>query len=108
MILPNFYTIDLEGIRHKDVSKKFLQGMANRMGVSHHKYGPAEDSYPHKVNAIECLKQRLDMYLQDGNTEHLIDVANFAMIEFMYPSHVDAHFEPQDSHTSPGLVRRKS
>lgn len=88
-------------------SKDFLQGMLNRMGVSQHKYGTPRDSYPHKVDAVACLKERLAKYEEDGNTEWLMDVANFAMIEFMFPAHSEAHFTPQDSDTSPGLVKRK-
>ena len=34
----------------------------------------------------------------------MIDVANFAMIEYMYPRHPNAHFEATDSDASPGLV----
>jgi len=34
----------------------------------------------------------------------LADVANFAMIEFMYPQHPNAYFKPTDSNESPGLV----
>lgn len=75
------------------------------MGVSFHKYGEVADAYPDRVSAIESLKVRLDKYLSDGNTEWLMDVANFAMIEFMHPAHPRAHYDPQDSDTSPGRVR---
>lgn len=34
-----------------------------------------------------------------------MDVANFAMIEFMLPRHPDAHYRPTDSHESPGRTR---
>lgn len=98
----NIYTIDLTGVPKSEVSKSFLQGMAARMGVSFYKYGKVKDAYPKKVDAIESLKVRLAKYEEDGNTEWLMDVANFAMIEFMHPAHPDAHFAPQDSDTSPG------
>jgi hypothetical protein len=76
--------------------------MVDRMGVSHFKYGPVADAYPSKVDAIASLKKRLDRYAEDGNTEWLMDVANFAMIEFMHPRHPAAHFRPTESHESPG------
>jgi len=72
------------------------------MAMSFFKYGPVREAYPHKVSAIESLRRRLDRYEQSGNTEWLIDVANFAMIEFMYPSHPQAHFRPTDAAESPG------
>jgi len=77
--------------------------MADRMGVSFHKYGPLNDNYPFPGDALTSLKKRLGKYAEDGNTEWLIDVANFAMIEFLRPAHPDAHFRPTDSHESPGV-----
>ncbi len=87
-----------------EFSEQFTTYMQNRMAVSFHKYGPVANAYPVKVDAIESLKKRLDKYAETGNTEWLVDVANFAMIEFMHPRHPAAHFEGTDSHASPGRV----
>lgn len=94
-----------DAIPESEVSgiKVFLQGMLNRIGISHFKYGNMADSYPYKVNALDCLKERLRKYEQTGNTEWLMDVANFAMIEYMFPDHEQAHFRATDSDESPGL-----
>jgi hypothetical protein len=85
-----------------EYSKQFLQGMLNRMSVSFHRYGPVADAYPDKVHAVRSLYQRLVRYEETGNTEFLIDVANFAMIEFLHPHLPNAHFTPTDSDASPG------
>lgn len=85
-----------------EFSEQFTKGMRDRMAVSYFKYGKVADAYPHKVNAIESLHKRLDRYLETGNTEWLMDVANFAMIEFMHPAHPEAHFRATDSNESPG------
>ena len=85
-----------------EYSKPFLQGMLNRMAVSLHKYGPVETGYPYPVNALLSLEGRLREYKRTGNTEYLIDAANFAMIEFMRPRHPEPHFTPTDSDGSPG------
>jgi hypothetical protein len=85
-----------------EFSQQFLDGMVARMGVSFHKYGPVAKAYPHKVSALKSLQERLAMYQETGNTEWLMDVANFAMIEFMLPAHDKAHFRPTDSDESPG------
>lgn len=74
------------------------------MAVSYHKYGKVTDAYPGKVDALESAQQRLKLYEQTGNTEYLIDAANFMMIEFMRPAHPRAHFEATDSDGSPGRV----
>jgi len=79
-----------------DWDESFIQGMADRMAVSHHKYGKVEDGYPHKIDALVCLAGRLEMYHETRNTEYLIDAANFAMIEFMRPRYHDAFFEGTD------------
>lgn len=85
-----------------EVSEEFIQGMRNRMAMSYFKYGAVRDAYPHKVSALESLRKRLANYEETGNTEWLMDVANFAMIEFMCPAHHRAHFRATDSKESPG------
>lgn len=93
-----------ESVPVTEVSNSFLQGMADRMAMSFFKYGKVADAYPHKVDAIQSMQVRLDRYAKDGNTEHLMDAANFLMIEFMHPKHPDAHFTPEDSKASPGRM----
>lgn len=98
------FEIDDTGMPVTERSTRFIQGMVSRMGVSYHKYGRVADAYPKKINALESMQARLDKYKEDGNTEWLMDAANFLMIEFMHPAHRSAHFDPQDSDTSPGRV----
>lgn len=38
------------------------------------------------MDAIKNLEIRLQKYKETGNTEYLVDVANFVMLEFMHPS----------------------
>jgi hypothetical protein len=96
------FEIDDTGMPVTERSTRFIQGMVSRMGVSYHKYGAVRNAYPKKINALKSMQQRLDRYAEDGNTEWLMDAANFLMIEFMHPAHPKAHFDPQDSDTSPG------
>lgn len=85
-----------------EYSQPFLDGMLARMEVSYHKYGPLANAFPHKVDAVKELNRRLRLYQETGNTEWLVDVANYAMIEFMKPAHPEAHFRATDSGESPG------
>lgn len=96
-------TAEIKLAAPSEVSVEFLQGMSDRMAVSFHKYGVVSNNYPFPGNAIESLKKRLSKYAEDGNTEWLMDAANFAMIEFMFPSHSEAHFKATDSNASPGV-----
>lgn len=93
-----------EDILNRDWSKDFIKQMQNRIIVSHYKYGYMSKSYPELVQAIKQIEPRMQKYLETGNIEWLIDIANFAMIEYMYPSHPNAHFRGTDSSESPGLV----
>lgn len=86
-----------------ELSQRFVQGMSDRMAVSFEKYGPIVMAYPHDVDAVQCLKDRLAKYEETGNTEWLMDVANFAQIEFQLPRHPDAHYDPETK--SIGRVR---
>ena len=58
------------------------------MVMSYYKYGPLKDNYnKYKcMDALGNIEKRIQKYKETGNTEFLADVANFAMIEFMYPS----------------------
>ena len=85
-----------------EFSDAFVQGMADRMSMSFFKYGAVAVAYPNKVDALASLKLRVNKYLETGNTELLMDVANFAMIEFMHPRLEHAHFSPRDG--GPGRV----
>lgn len=86
-----------------EFSLSFLQGMLDRMAVSFHKYGAVKDAFP-DLDPIGSLQQRLEKYAETGNTEWLMDAANFAMIEFMHPQHPEAHYRGTDSKESPGRV----
>lgn len=87
-----------------EVSADFLQGMLDRMAVSFHKYGSIAEVYPDKVNALDSLRLRLEKYRSTRNKEYLIDVANFAMIEFILPAIRGAYFKNTDHEGSPGRV----
>lgn len=89
-----------------DAAKDFLQYMMNRMGVSYHKYGSLEQNFPHNRTGVDNLRQRLEKYEETGNLEWLVDAANYALIEFLFPSVEGAHFRPTDSDESPGAVNR--
>lgn len=89
-----------------EFSPEFVEGMKNRMAVSYAKYGPVAAGFPAKVDAIQCLRERLDKYVETGNSEWLMDVSNFAMIEHMHPAHPKAHFRSTDSDESPGRFVR--
>ena len=93
-----------EEILKRDFSEAFVLKMKNAIETSHYKYGWASKTYPELAQAHKCIDQRLDMYRKTHNKEYLIDIANFAMLEFLYPTFSDARYIPADSDMSPGLA----
>ena len=93
-----------EEILKRDFSESFVQKMKNAIEMSHYKYGWANKTYPELAQAYKCIKQRLEEYEKTHNKEYLVDVANFAMLEFLYPAFEDARYTPTDSDKSCGLA----
>lgn len=91
-------------ILSRDFSTAFINKMKNSIEMSHYKYGWMSNTYPELAQAYKCIEERLELYKQTHNTEYLIDVANFAMIEFMHPAFTDSAYKPTDSNSSPGLA----
>lgn len=87
-----------------EYNRTFMQGMLDRVAMSFSTYGKMSMAYPDKVNAIKTLKTKLAKYEETGNTEFLMDVANYAMIEFTHPGHPRAHYEPTPAKESAGRV----
>jgi len=76
--------------------------MLNRVAVGFFNYGPAKRDFSY--NWIKTLRLRLKHYRETHNTENLIDVANYAMLEFLYPIDRRAFFEATDKSGSPGAI----
>ena len=93
-----------EQILKRDFSEAFVNKMKNAIETSHYKYGWASKTYPELAQAYKCIEQRLELYRKTHNTEYLVDVANFAMLEFLYPAFPDSKYIPTDSDKSCGLA----
>ena len=90
---------DFSMILNSEYSQRFDTIRKNMMIMSYYKYGPLKDNYDKFkcMDALENIENRIQKYKETGNTEFLADVANFAMIEFMYPSIEGAKYTPTDS-----------
>lgn len=89
---------------YSEQTTRFLQGMMDRLSVSYHKYGSISGAFPHRRRGVDNVQLRIDKYLETGNTEWLLDAANYCLIEYMRPSHPNAHFRSTDSDESPGAI----
>lgn len=89
----------------EDYSERFDELRKNRVEVSHHKYGSARKNFATgNVNAIETMTLCVQKYQYTGNTEYLVDAANYLMFEFMFPQVKGAYFKATDSKDSAGIV----
>lgn len=89
----------------KEYSNRFDELRRNRVETSFYKYGPARKNFSTgNVQAIPTMERCIKKYQETGNTEFLLDAANYLMFEFMYPQHPKAHFRATDSGESAGIV----
>ena len=86
-----------------DFNPEFVNRMEARMLTSRHKYGPWAKNRPF-VDAIANAKKRIELYVQTGNRECLVDAANFLSMEDKIPVHPNAHFRATDTDESPAIV----
>ncbi len=82
-------------IREQECGDGFCDMMDNRLVMGFLRYGPMKSTKPLFYD-LEKARQRLELYEQDGNTEHLIDAANFCRCEFKRSRHPNKHFSARD------------
>ena len=75
-------------------SDRFARLMSNRLVFGGYRYGKVSDT--RKYNWIESAIKRGQEYLETGNDELLVDMANLAMVEFVKGTHHKKHFSSVD------------
>ena len=82
-------TIELKNHK-KQIFKMFAQTMLNRLFVGEFRYGPAA----RRQYYFTRLKKEIVAYEKTGNAEHLLNVANYCVLEWITPEHSKHHFNP--------------
>lgn len=77
-------------------SPEFEKLMRNRLIIGALRYSRLNAKNKPKFDRIECMIRRLNDYKKDGNDEHLVDVANLALLEFEEGCHPNKHFNSID------------
>ena len=94
----------MEDILKTEYSVKFDKERKYRIIHSFYKYGSARNNFgAGRVDALKTAELCLDAFKKDGNTEHLVDAANYLMFRFMFPFPGE-YFKPTDSDGSVGTV----
>lgn len=88
----------LDELRRTQWSTPFEEKMRARLIVGAMRYGLNFVGEPGKVawSRVESMRRRLAAYAADGNVEHLVDVANLAMLEAEEGEHPLKHWAATD------------
>ncbi len=74
---------------------QFERYRKNRMIMGYFRYGSLQSQIDKaQYNNVGSIAKRLSLYSRGHNREHLVDIANLAMIEFA--THPDYPFNPSD------------
>lgn len=86
----------LSSLRLSEWSPQFETLMRNRLLMGRFRYGRMDRKEERNYDRVGSMTQRLSLYQKTGNLEHLVDVANLAMMEFEHGEHPFKHFEAAD------------
>jgi len=76
-------------------SAEFERLMRNRMAMGFFRYGSLQKQIgKNQYDNIGSIEKRLALYRADHNREHLVDIANIALVEFVV--HPEYPFNPSD------------
>jgi len=89
-------------------SSIFEKLMRNRLIVGSYRYGRLGAKGKPTYANIPSMIKRLQAYETDGNDEHLVDVANLCLCEFIEGTHPLKHFGSIDEHDLHVVVKGKS
>ena len=84
----------LEELQKTEWNPEFEQLMRNRLIMGAMRYGLLKEKVSY--DSITSMRQRLSLLEKDGNGEHLVDIANIALVMFTRKDHPKFHFHAQD------------
>lgn len=86
----------LEELRKSEWSIEFETLMRNRLIMGAFRYGCFHSQGKPKYDRTESIEKHVRLYREDGNLEHLVDIANIALCEFEESYHPLRHFKGLD------------
>lgn len=98
-----FKPADLESLRRTEWSPKFEGLMRNRLLMGALRYGTFKEKeqnmYAKDPWDLETpIKDKIRLYQETGNTEYLVDAANYCLLAFEFDPHPKKHFKALDDH----------
>jgi len=86
----------LDRLAETEWSPGFEQLMRNRLVFGAFRYGLLNDPKKPQWDRLTRIKQEVERYVESGNLESLIDIANMALLEFVEGKHPKRHFKAGD------------
>ncbi len=99
MIAPGVRLPGLDVLRTTEWCPEFVMLMQNRLIMGAFRYGRFDSPEKWRYDFIGGLKKKIAQYEATGNMEHLVDMSNYPLLEFVRPSHPNAHWKATDDHT---------
>jgi hypothetical protein len=94
---PKYSFTDLE---KSEWSPRFEELMRNRLLMGAFRYGLLEEKRKigRKWDLVGAIEEKMKLYKDTGNTEYLVDIANYCLLEFECGFHPNKHFRALDDH----------
>lgn len=91
----------VEEIERLQWDQEFFRLMLNRMVIGFFRYGSIRNPGVPPFRNVTSARDRLALYLEDGNREHLVDAANLCLCEWVRGAlgvgeHPDPRWQPVD------------
>ena len=87
---------DLETLQKSQWNDDFEQAMRWRLVMGAFRYKMFREQKRERRDNLPSIERHLQLYRETGNGEHLVDIANLALVEFTLPSHPDFYFKSVD------------
>lgn len=99
---PKFKPSDLAKLEQTEWSPLFERLMRNRLLMGAFRYGTMEEkranATKNRWDLLGAVKLKIEMYEKTGNTEYLVDGANYFLLAFEFDPHPNKHFHALDDH----------
>jgi len=86
----------LDELKETEWSPEFEQLMRNRLIIGSIRYERFNHPGKHDYDRIRAIERKLASYIWTGNTELLVDLANYCLLEFVFGNHPAKHFHATD------------
>ena len=95
----------IQDLLNSEVDESFIQHMKDSMCMSYFKYGHINNYASNQ--SLDYINKELKAFNEDHNTEHMVNVANYAMIRYMLPKS-NEHYNATDSNKSTHNIKEQS